>query len=114
MSHRLSRTAAVLAMVAALIAASPSAASALSAPVAAGSSAANIQLSGANKRVVMRWVARSTGTMRALHLRIQADGSTCRLSGKTGYGLGNGGTWKVTTHPVLADGRPDTTRTLTS
>lgn len=114
MLHRLSRTAAVLAMVLALIAVVPSAASALPAPVAAGDSAANIPLNGADKRVVMRWVARTTGTLSALHLRIQADGSTCRLSGRTGYGLGNGGTWKVTTHPVLADGRPDTTRTLTS
>lgn len=114
MSHRLSRTAAVLAMALALIVAAPSAATALPAPVAAGSSAANIQLSGANKRVVMRWVARSTGTLRAMHLRIQADGATCRLSGRTGYGLGNGGSWRVTTHPVLTDGRPDTSRTLSS
>lgn len=114
MKHRLSRTAAVLSLALASIAGAPSAASALPASVAAGSSAANIQLSGANKRVVMRWVARSTGTLRALHLRIQADGATCRLSGRTGYGLGNGGSWKVTTHPVLADGRPDTSVTLTS
>ena len=112
MSHRLSRTAAVLATSLAAIVAAPSTSSALPAPVAAGSSAANIQLSGANKRVVMRWVARTTGTMRALHLRIQADGATCRLSGRTGYGLGNGGSWRVTTHPVLSDGRPDTSRTL--
>ena len=104
----------MLALAVGLIAAAPSAAPALPAPVAAGSSAANIPLSGANKRVVMRWVARSTGTLRALHLRIQADGSTCRLSGRTGYGLGNGGSWRVTTHPVLADGRPDTSRTLSA
>ena len=114
MSHRLSRTAAVLATSLAAIVAAPTSASALPAPVAAGSSAANIPLNGANKRVVMRWVARSTGTMRALHLRIQADGATCRLSGRTGYGLGNGGSWRVTTHPVLSDGRPDTSRTLSA
>lgn len=103
---------ALLALLSAL--APATAGAALPAPVAAGSSAANIPLNSAGKRVVMRWVARSTGTLRALHLRIQADGSTCRLSGRTGYGLGNGGSWRVTTHPVLADGRPDTSRTLSA
>ncbi|MEA2398391.1 MAG: hypothetical protein QOK25_1947, partial [Thermoleophilaceae bacterium] len=49
-----------------------------------------------------------------LHLRIEADGSACRQSGSTGYGLGNGGSWLVTTHPVLPDGRPDTSLTLSS
>ena len=82
------------------------------APVAAGTSAANIDLNSAGRRVLVRWVARSTGTLTALHLRIQADGSSCRNSGRTGYGLGNGGSWHVTTHPVLADGRPDTGTTL--
>jgi hypothetical protein len=84
----------------------------LPAPVAAGTSAANIRLDGPETRVLVRWVARSTGTLTALHLRIEADGSTCDQSGRTGYGLGNGGSWHVTTHPVLADGRPDETRTL--
>jgi hypothetical protein len=86
----------------------------LPAPVAAGTSAANIRLDGPQTRVLVRWVARSTGTLRALHLRIEADGATCDQSGRTGYGLGNGGSWHVTTHPVLADGRPDETRTLTT
>jgi len=86
--------------------------SALPAPVAAGNSAGNMQLSGASKWVLTRWVARSTGTLAALHLRIQADGSVCRLDGKTGYGAGTGGTWHVTTHPVLPDGRPDMSQTL--
>lgn len=90
----------------------PAGASALPAPVAAGTSAANVQLNGAEKWVAMRWVARSTGTLAGLHMRIQADGSLCRLSGKTGYGGGNGGNWTVTTHPVLPDGRPDMDRTL--
>ena len=114
MLHRLSRTAAVLAMALAVIVAAPSAASALPAPVAAGDSAANVRLNAAAKQVVVRWVARSTGTIRALHLRIEADGAACDLSGSTGYGLGNGGTWRVTTHPVRADGTPDATRTLSS
>jgi hypothetical protein len=62
----------------------------------------------------MRWVARATGQLSALHMRIAADGSECRLNGRTGYGLGSGGSWHVTTHPVLPDGRPDSTRTLTT
>jgi hypothetical protein len=89
-------------------------ASGLPAPVAAGNSAANIPLNGADKRVLVRWVARSTGTLTALHLRLQANGSDCRLDGKTGYGLGNGGSWDVTTYPVLPDGRPDESRPLGS
>jgi hypothetical protein len=80
--------------------------------VAAGDSAANMTLSGSGVRVVLRWVARATGTLSALHLRIQADGSTCRRSGRTGYGAGDGGSWLATTHPVLPGGAPDTTRTL--
>jgi hypothetical protein len=87
---------------------------ALPAPVAAGTSAANIDLRTAGRRVLVRWVARSSGTLAALHLRIQADGSDCRQSGRTGYGRGNGGSWHVTTHPVLADGRPDERTTLAS
>jgi hypothetical protein len=89
-------------------------ASGLPAPVAAGNSAANIPLDGAGKRVMVRWVARSTGTLSALHLRIQANGSACRLDGNTGYGLGNGGGWQLTTYRVLPDGRPDEARPLAS
>jgi hypothetical protein len=93
-------------------AALPTDAPGLPAPVAAGESAANIPLNGAQKRILVRWVARSSGTLTALHVRIQADGSTCRNNGKSGYGLGTGGGWRVTTHPVLADGRPDQSTTL--
>jgi hypothetical protein len=84
----------------------------LSAPLAAGTSAGNIKLSSSQTRVMVRWVARATGTLDALHLRIQADGAACRQSGKTEYGLGDGGSWRVTTSPVLADGRPDDATTL--
>jgi hypothetical protein len=101
-------------LAAAALLALPASASALPAPVAAGTSAANIALTGHDKWTVMRWVARSTGTLSALHMRIQADGSVCRLNGRTGYGGGNGGDWTVTTHPVRADGSPDTSRTLAS
>ena len=62
--------------------------------------------------MLVRWVARSTGTLTALHFRIQADGSACRHSGRTGYGRGDGGSWHVTTHPVLPDGQPDEATTL--
>jgi hypothetical protein len=84
----------------------------LPAPVAAGTSAANIDLNSAGRRVLVRWVARSTGTLTALHLRLEADGSNCDRTGRTGYGLGNGGSWHVTTHRVLPDGRPDQATTL--
>ena len=114
--RRAASLAAVLALVCAAVGADAAAAAnpvaGLPAPVAAGTSAANIPLDGVDKRVVVRWVARSTGTLAALHFRIQADGATCRLSGKTGYGGGNGGNWHATTHPVLPDGRPDQSRTL--
>ena len=83
-------------------------------PVAAGTSAANIALSGADRQVMLRWVARRTGTLSTLHMRIEAGGSACRLDSSPGYGLGNGGTWHVTTHPVLPDGRPDTSATLST
>jgi hypothetical protein len=102
----------VLALVLAL--ALPGSAAAEPAPVAAGTSAGNIALNSASKAVVMRWVARATGDLKMLHVRIAADGSACRLNGRTGYGLGNGGSWRVSTHPVLPDGRPDTARTLTA
>ena len=101
-----------LATVVGSLAVAPTALADFPAPVAAGDSAANIDLNSAQREVLVRWVARSTGTLRALHLRIQADGSACRQSGSTGYGLGNGGSWLVTTHPVLADGRPDMDTTL--
>ena len=80
----------------------------LPAPFAAGDRAANMTLSGSDAWVLVRWVAREPGTLAALHLRIQVDGARCRRSGKTGYGKGTGGSWRVTTHRVLADGRPDT------
>lgn len=85
---------------------------ALAAPVAAGDSAGNIALNGGGTRVLVRWVARRSGTLAALHLRIQANGARCRLNGQTEYGRGDGGTWRITTFPVLADGRPDTSRPL--
>ena len=84
----------------------------LPAPFAAGDSAANMTLSGSDAWVLVRWVARASGTLAALHLRIQADGSRCRQSGRTGYGEGDGGSWLVTTHRVRADGAPDTRRAL--
>ena len=86
----------------------------LPAPFAAGDSAANMALSGSDAWVLLRWVARASGTLAALHLRIQADGSDCRRGVRTGYGEGDGGTWLVTTHPVRRDGTPDTRRAISS
>lgn len=86
----------------------------LPAPFAAGDSAANMTLSGSDAWVLVRWVARASGTLAALHLRIQADGSRCRQSGKTGYGMGGGGRWRVTTHSVRPDGLPDTDEELSA
>ena len=101
-----------LVLAAAALTSSAAPAAALQAPVASGTSAGNIPLNSASKAVVMRWVARGTGNLTALHMRLAADGSQCRLNGRTGYGLGDGGSWQVTTHPVLPDGRPDPSRTL--
>lgn len=88
------------------------AAAGLPAPIAAGDGAANIPLSGRAKWVVVRWVARRTGVLSALDLRLQANGASCLTTGRRGYGLGDGGTWRVTIHPVWPDGQPDTARTL--
>ena len=86
----------------------------LPAPIAGGSSAGNMALNGRSKWVLVRWVARASGRLWRLQLRIQADGSSCRRDGGTGYGGGNGGTWRATTHPVLPNGRPDMAHTLAS
>jgi hypothetical protein len=86
----------------------------LPAPIAGGSSAGNMAFNGRSKWVMIRWVARASGRLWRLQLRIQADGASCRLDGSTGYGSGNGGTWRATTHPVLANGRPDMGHTHSS
>lgn len=91
----------------------PRSAAGLRAPFAAGDRAGNMTLSGSDAWVLVRWVARLTGDLAALHLRLQADGSDCRHSGKTGYGRGSGGAWLVTTHRVRPDGRPDIGPALT-
>jgi len=85
-----------------------------SAPIAAGTSAANIALNGAARRVMVRWVARRTALLSALHLRIEAGGADCRLDTRSGYGAGNGGSWHAVTYPVTASGLPDTSRPLTT
>jgi energy-converting hydrogenase Eha subunit A len=83
-------------------------------PIAAGTSAANITLNGAGRMVLQRWVARRSGVLRAFHVRMVANGASCRSDGRPGYGSGNGGSWRVTTHRVLPDGRPDMRSTLVS
>jgi hypothetical protein len=84
------------------------------APVAAGTSAANIAMKDARRLVLQRWVARRSGRLTALHVRMVANGASCKTDGRPGYGAGNGGSWRVTTHRVLANGLPDMRSTLVS
>jgi hypothetical protein len=71
---------------------------------AAGDAAANIPLRRADDRVVIRWVARHSGTIESLHIRVKVSGS--------GYGAGSTGVLRATTHPVRPDGEPRTSVTL--
>jgi hypothetical protein len=71
---------------------------------AAGDAAANIPLRRAGDRVLIRWVARRTGTIDVLHIRVKVRGS--------GYAAGSTGVLRATTHPVRPDGRPRTSVTL--
>ena len=80
-------------------------ATALVPPFAAGDGAANIALDDGRKRVVIRWVARRTGRIDALHVRVKVDGR--------GYAAGTTGVLRATTHPVRPDGRPRTGAVLT-
>ena len=67
-------------------------------PFAAGDAAGNIALREGGDRILLRWVARRTGRVRALYVRVKFAGA--------GYGRGTGGVLEATTHPVLPDGRP--------
>jgi hypothetical protein len=71
---------------------------------AAGDEAANIALRDRDQRVVIRWVARRTGRIEVLHIRVKVRGR--------GYGGGSTGILHATTHPVRADGRPRTSVVL--
>jgi len=75
-------------------------------PFAFGDSAWNIPLDRAGRSVLLRWVARRTGRLEALYIQMKIEGSDCR-DGRSGYAAGDGGSWRVTTHPVSSDGRPD-------
>jgi hypothetical protein len=66
---------------------------------AAGDSAANIPLATRSERVLIRWVARRTGTVDALQLQVKVTGR--------GYAAGAGGVLQATTYPVLPNGRPN-------
>lgn len=70
---------------------------ALPAPYAAGNSSGNLKLHVANKRVVMRWVARNSGTLSKLWIKTRAlptDGSSY-----TG-GTAANWSWLAKHHPV--------------
>src|SRR4051812_23335792 len=80
---------------------------------AAGDSAANIALDGAQKRVLLRWVAPRDGVVTRIWMHIKTEGSRCR-AGRAGYAAGSGGRWSLTTYAVTAGGQPDLQRPLAS
>lgn len=75
-------------------------------PFAGGASAANIAINTAGERSAQRFVARRTGTLTKLHVRVKSSGS--------GYAAGNTGRWTVSFHRTLASGLPDTSATLST
>jgi hypothetical protein len=78
------------------------------APMAGGDAAANIALEASGERVAIRWVARRTGTIHKLYLRVKVEGSTnCPYGGRTGYAAGTTGLLDASTYAVAADGLPD-------
>jgi hypothetical protein len=109
---------AVLVLVAGLLAASAVAgepSGTLTAPFAGGNSAANMTHKTGSTWVLTRWVARRTGVLSTLYLRVKTEGSVpCFGRGRAGYAAGTTGEALVTTHPVQADGRPDLGVTLGS
>ena len=69
-------------------------------PFASGDDAANIALRRTADRVLLRWIARRTGILRVLDVRVKFS--------SPGYGGGSSGILRATTHPVRRDGRPRT------
>jgi hypothetical protein len=67
-------------------------------PFASGDDAANIALRRTADRVLLRWIARRTGILRVLDVRVKFS--------SPGYGGGSSGILRATTHPVRRDGRP--------
>jgi len=67
-------------------------------PFAAGDDAANIALRRRDDRVLIRWVARSSGRLRSLFIRVKVA--------PAGYGGGTTGILRATTPPVRPDGTP--------
>jgi hypothetical protein len=78
------------------------------APFAAGDGSANVPLFSSRRVVMVRWVARRSGRVNLLYLRVRTAGATaCSDDPGVGYGGGSGGSWVVATTRVLPDGRPD-------
>lgn len=88
----------------------------LNAPFAAGTSAGNIQLGpgpgpgrvAADKRVLIRWVARGTGLLRTLYLELKSSPDqplNCPTSAN-GYGGGSSGIAEFRTYRVKPNGLP--------
>jgi hypothetical protein len=62
---------------------------------------------------MIRWVARHTGVLQTLYLRVRVAGSVnCRYDNRPGYAGGTTGQLLATLHPVLPDGSPDLSREL--
>jgi hypothetical protein len=76
----------------------------LAPPFASGDDAANIPLGRAADRVLLRWVARRTGILRVLDVRVKFS--------SPGYGGGSSGILRATTRPVRRDGSPRTSTVL--
>lgn len=82
-------------------------------PYAVGDDAANIPLDSADEAIVLRWVARHTGVLDRLLLRVKVEGSRdCPYGRRPGYAAGTSGVLLATTSPVLPSGAPDTGRVL--
>lgn len=82
-------------------------------PFAAGDDLANIAHDRSGTWALQRWVARRSGVLRRLYFYVKVEGSDrCPYGGRSGYAGGSSGRLLATTHPVLANGRPNMRRVL--
>jgi hypothetical protein len=83
----------------------------LTAPVAGGDWAAQIGLDSVGRRVLLRWVARKTGVISQLYVRVKVEGSEC-WPGRRGYAMGTAGIAEAVTYATLPGGLPDRSHEL--
>ncbi len=77
-------------------------------PHAAGNATVTLAHDATEKWVGIRWVARHTGVLAKLRLRVRVSGSVgCPYDGATGVAAGSTGKLLASTHRVRADGKPD-------